>query len=239
MVSGRIHVRRSGELRTLKRDNSRLGQAKKGKRQRRLGLWWPQSDRDRDIDGDGASERREGWLQSVPDGPAPCSVVTTLQSLACKAILPLRTSVSVRVTNFSLSLSLSLSFSFIPVSPCDSPSLSSFCPFVWPSSLFSPLSHSRGTYQRQGNLICLAVRRTLTELNVWFPFIRVHLRTAALHIPPRHPAPRASFALSFRSIIPIEAQARRSGPRNSLRYSPTLHSLFHSLAGVAEGGPVT
>lgn len=43
-------------------------------------------------------------------------------------------------------------------------SLRSLAPFL--------ASHSR-TYQRQSNLICSPVRRTLTELNVWFPFISV------------------------------------------------------------------
>lgn len=44
------------------------------------------------------------------------------------------------------------------------------------------LSHSR-TYQRQGNLICSPVRKTLTKFNVWSPFILahvfIHLRVAS------------------------------------------------------------
>lgn len=105
--------------------------------------------------------------------------------------------VSVRVTPCALRpLSLPHTFNLPHCTPTR--------PLVPPSG--RPLFYSHlGTYQRQGNLICPAVRRTLTELNVWFPFIRVHLRTAAppaLHIPPRHQP--ASFALSFRSIFQLK-----------------------------------
>lgn len=151
--------------------------------------------------------------------PALCSVVTTLQSLACKAILA---SVSMCA---SPGLSVCLSFSFHPLSTLWL-TLFSFYPSVWPS--FSLLCSHPGTYQRQGNLICPAVRRTLTELNVWFPFIRVHLRTAAqraLHIPPRHRL--AFFALSFRSIFQLKLD--RPEKFASSRYHRLL-SLSPSLS---------
>lgn len=67
--------------------------------------------------------------------------------------------------------------------PCASLSASVHPPSD-PLSLSPPPFPSCGTYQRQGNLICSAVRRTLTELNVWFPFISVHLTNALPRTPP-------------------------------------------------------
>lgn len=101
----------------------------------------------------------------------------SLSSLICVSFsLPHSSSPSIHFT-FSVHPSIH------PLAHSSSPCVStlSLSASVHPPS--PSLFHPCGTYQRQGNLICSAVRRTLTELNVWFPFISVHL-TNALPPPP-------------------------------------------------------
>lgn len=91
-----------------------------------------------------------GELQSVPDGSRTelCGYHFTVPSL----VNPLLSSVAL----LTLAVSLALRFSL----------RSQLGPAII-------LSHPR-TYQRQGNLICSPVRKTLTEFSVWFLFIPVH-----------------------------------------------------------------
>lgn len=122
-------------------------------------------------------------LQSVPDSSLR-SAVTTLQ-FPRKPILIL--------AYMRVILSPPFIFSVYPfyflrssINPPSRPFILPVCIHSLSASVHPPspsLFHPCGTYQRQGNLICSAVRRTLTELNVWFPFISVHL-TNALPPPP-------------------------------------------------------
>lgn len=132
----------------------------------------------------------EGESQSVPDSSLR-SAVTTLQ-FPRKPILILaymRVILSPHPSSSPIHL-LRLSILLSPFIHQSTHSSSLCIPLcVRPSTLWSTLSLSPpfpscGTYQRQGNLICSAVRRTLTELNVWFPFISVHLTNALPRTPP-------------------------------------------------------